>query len=346
MTLGKLGLSVKTRIGLIALAIAGAVAVFAGPAVHDAAASTHTLWVTGTGKGAVDGPGSFHCVKAGDAPQACAQDYVLLPLLPRTYTPTPAPGSYFFGWSGACTGTGACVLSGSGTATATFKKSILLDPDLLDDILLPLGYTVGIQGGGTGDGLVTGPGINCAVEDGVAGGICTKTFPAVGPRVYHAAPTVGHVFAGWTGHCTGVDPDCLISGTGTATAHFEPAPVTSPPPAPTPPPAPQAGQAGTSGQAGNTVDVELVDRWFKRSRRGLRLLKVELMAAEPVHVLLSLERRGNVLVARERQLQAGERVLTLVVPKRAGKGKATLELSFEDGTSTLDLSRSVRIPRR
>jgi len=346
MTLGKLGLSVKTRIGLIALVIVGAVAVFAGPAVHDAAASTHTLWVTGTGKGAVDGPGSFHCVKAGDAPQACAQDYVLLPLLPRTYTATPTLGSYFFGWSGACTGTGACVLSGSETATATFKKSIMLDPELLGEIITLLDYKVTIHGGGTGDGLVTGPGINCAVEDGVAGGICTKTFPAVGPRVYHAAPTVGHVFAGWTGHCTGADPDCLISGTGTATARFEPAPVTAPPPAPGPTADPQGSQADASGQTGNSVDAELLDRWFKRSRRGLRLLKVEIAAAEPVHVLLSLERRGRVLAVREKQLQAGERVLTLVVPKRAGKGKATLELSFEDGTSTLDLSRRVRIPRR
>jgi hypothetical protein len=344
MTNGSFTVSGRTRLALIALALVGAFALFGGPAVQDAAAETNTIHVTGTGKGTVTGPGSFSCTKAGDAPQACAQLYISGPA-PRTYTATPASGSYFFGWSGACTGTGACVLNGDLTATATFKTSLLLDPSVFTEILT-FGYKVEIQGGGTGDGTVTGPGIDCTVDNGVAGGTCTKTFTTIGTRVYHAAPISGHVFAGWAGHCSGVDPDCLISGTGTATAHFEPLPAATPPAAPGPTSDPQAGQGAASGQAANTVDVELLDRWFQRSRRGLRLLKVEIMAAEPVHVLLSLQRRGKQLATREKQLQAGERILTLVVPKGAGKGRATLEISFEDGTSAVELTRRVRIPRR
>jgi hypothetical protein len=82
------------------------------------------------------------------------------------------------------------------------------------------------------------------------------------------------------GACSGTAPTCSITGDGTATAKFDPL-VGTPPAPPTPPADPGTAPGGGSG----IVDAEIVDTWFKRSKRGLRLLKVEILAGEPVHVL-------------------------------------------------------------
>jgi DNA-binding beta-propeller fold protein YncE len=80
----------------------------------------HTLSVatTGSGSGAVsDGTGAIAC------PPTCSHAYTANTEV--TLTPAASPGSSFSGWSGACTGTGACqvTMSADEAVTATFTAS-------------------------------------------------------------------------------------------------------------------------------------------------------------------------------------------------------------------------------
>jgi hypothetical protein len=70
-----------------------------------------------------------------------------------TLTATPAGGSTFAGWSGACSGTGSCVLTLAATAnvTATFN----LAPVVTADAVTPGAVSLGKAGGCTGGTLST-----------------------------------------------------------------------------------------------------------------------------------------------------------------------------------------------
>lgn len=74
-----------------------------------------TVTLAGTGSGTVTG-GGISC------PGACSASYPSGSAI--TLTPTPAHGSTFTGWSGACSGTGPCQLAVSAdvAATATFAQ--------------------------------------------------------------------------------------------------------------------------------------------------------------------------------------------------------------------------------
>ncbi len=81
---------------------------------------THTLTVSlaGSGSGAVsDQTGGISC------PSTCAHAYTANS--PVTLTATPASGSTFTGWSGACSGTGTCqvTMSADLAVTATFTAN-------------------------------------------------------------------------------------------------------------------------------------------------------------------------------------------------------------------------------
>ena len=75
-------------------------------------------------------PAGIDC--GADCSESYAQGSVI------TLTPTPATGSTFAGWSGACTGTGACVvtMNAAQSVTATF-----------DTQTFPLNVTVEGTGG-------------------------------------------------------------------------------------------------------------------------------------------------------------------------------------------------------
>jgi hypothetical protein len=68
----------------------------------------------------VSGPGTVKSSPAGiDCPAACSgmfQGSV-------TLTATPSAGATFRGWTGACSGTAACVVTGEGSANASFGVS-------------------------------------------------------------------------------------------------------------------------------------------------------------------------------------------------------------------------------
>ncbi len=122
-----------------------------------------------------------------------------------TLTATPDGASLFTGWSGACTGTGTCVVTMdmARNVTATFARQ-----------------TVGLNVAhfGSGGGTVTSApaGINCGTD-------CSETF-AVGTMVtLTATPDATSNFAAWSGGgCTGTGTCVVtISGTETVTATFQ-----------------------------------------------------------------------------------------------------------------------------
>lgn len=100
-------------------------------------------------------------------------------------TDAPALGSTFIGWSGACSGTGACsvTMNSNQSVTAAFDLQALLDLDL--------------STAGTGSGTVT---------PNPAGGSCgTDCYSYTSGTAVQltAIPSSGSTFAGWSGACSG-----------------------------------------------------------------------------------------------------------------------------------------------
>jgi hypothetical protein len=107
-------------------------------------------------------------------------------------TVTPAAHVEFTGWSGACTGVGACevTLGGASAAvTATF---------------VPIIHGLTVTKSGDGSGTVTGSpaGIDC-------GTLCAAGFEEGMTVTLTAVADSGSEFTGWSGACTGVGP-CLV----------------------------------------------------------------------------------------------------------------------------------------
>ncbi|MEO8134874.1 MAG: Ig-like domain-containing protein, partial [Betaproteobacteria bacterium] len=108
---------------------------------------------------------------------------------------TPAAGSAFAGWSGACSGTGNCTvtMSQAQAATASFATGYVL--------------TVSAAGGGAITSNVGG--IDC----GGAGAVCSRTFLPGAMVTLTATPGAGSVFGSWSGICAnaGSAPTCTVT---------------------------------------------------------------------------------------------------------------------------------------
>lgn len=150
-----------------------------------------------------------------------------------TLTATPAPGSTFTGWSGACGGTGTCevTMGGSREVTANFAGP---PPPVEASV------TVAVSG----QGSVSGGGIDCP-------GTCEVSKPVGSTLTLTAEPAAGWEFSGWSGGgCSGTG-DCVVSllsdqaVSATFTSKPNPGGGGNPqppigPPAPGPPPGPPA----------------------------------------------------------------------------------------------------------
>ena len=110
-----------------------------------------------------------------------------------TLTPTPATGWSFSAWSGACTGSGACVVTmdGNKTVTATFIQNAYT-------------LTVDIVGSGT-----------------VAKDPDAATYAHGTEVTLTATPATGWTFSAWSGACTGSGA-CVVTmdGNKSVTATF------------------------------------------------------------------------------------------------------------------------------
>ena len=109
-------------------------------------------------------------------------------------TASPAAGSVFAGWSGACSGTGACIVSMTAAQNVTASFTLQIFP-----------LTVSRGGNGSGTVTSTPAGISC-------GSTCTVGLVANSQVTLAAAPAAGSVFAGWSGACSGMGA-CTVSMT-------------------------------------------------------------------------------------------------------------------------------------
>ena len=109
-----------------------------------------------------------------------------------TLSAAPASDSTFTGWSGACSGAGACTttMSAARNVTATFTKN---------SYMLVVGKT------GTGGGTVTSStgGINC-------GATCSSSYQADTSVTLTATADGYSTFAGWSGACSGTST-CTVT---------------------------------------------------------------------------------------------------------------------------------------
>jgi len=149
---------------------------------------TYTLMVSlaGTGSGTVtSNPAGINC---GTSCSASFNGGTQV-----TLTATPAAGSAFAGWSGACSGTGTCqlTLNANASVTATFNPS---GPQTL---------SVTVTGNGGGTVTSSPPGINC-------GSVCNAQFP-LGTQVTLTASTNPNAYlVSWSGDCNG-SGSCVVT---------------------------------------------------------------------------------------------------------------------------------------
>ena len=164
---------------------------------------TLTVGGSGTGNGSVtSSPSGISCaISAGSTSGTCSAAFASGTSV--TLTATPASGHSFFGWSGACSGTGSCTVSmaQSRSVTASFTAPTQ-------------SYTLTLGGSGTGTGSVTSSpsGINCSISAGSTSGTCSTSFASGTSVTLTATPASGHSFSGWSGACSGTG-SCTVSMT-------------------------------------------------------------------------------------------------------------------------------------
>jgi hypothetical protein len=150
--------------------------------------------LAGGGAGGVaSAPAGVACTTGSTA--GCAGAFT--PGTSVTLTATPDANSTFTGWSGDCTGTGACTVAAdrARAVTATFGRR-----------RVTLSVTVG-GNGGTGDVLVTGG--NVAPATPCAAGTCAYTVDAGVTVNLTARPATGSLVGTWGGVCAGTPgPTC------------------------------------------------------------------------------------------------------------------------------------------
>ncbi len=162
------------------------------------ALKTYTLTASVVGSGTVSAAPSISC------PGTCSGTYTHGTMVTVTHSATP--GHQFTGWSGACMGTGACVVTMdmARSVTATFTPV----------------YMLSISKGGNGSGTVTSTpagAINCGSD-------CSEPILSGGMVTLNAAADMpSSEFAGWSGvpGCTGTGPCTVtVSAATTVTATF------------------------------------------------------------------------------------------------------------------------------
>jgi hypothetical protein len=164
---------------------------------------TLTVIKNGTGTGTVTStPSGVDC--GGDCSEYYSNGTVV------TLTASPAGGSIFGGWSGACSGTGTCqvTMNSNTTVMASFT------PDSGGGG----GGTLTVIKNGTGSGTVTSipSGIDCGAD-------CSESYSSGTVVTLTASPDGGSIFAGWSGACSGTGTcQVTMNSNTTVIASFTP----------------------------------------------------------------------------------------------------------------------------
>ncbi len=108
-------------------------------------------------------------------------------------TASPAAGSTFTSWAGACTGT-------TSSCTVTMSQAQTVSASFT----LPTTLHVTVTGSGTGNVTSSPVGINC-------GQTCSFGFTANTVVTLTAGPAAGSTFQGWLGACTGTTNPCTVT---------------------------------------------------------------------------------------------------------------------------------------
>src|SRR5271167_3961401 len=150
-----------------------------------AALMTYTLTVSTSGNGTVtSADGDINCGPV------CSYNY--LSGTQVTLNAAPAAGWAFSGWSGACSGTGSCVVTMSQKLSvgATFTQ---------------LSYTLTVSTIGSGTVTSTDGFINCP-------GTCSHPYLSNTQVTLNANPALEWALSGWIGACRGTG-SCVVTMT-------------------------------------------------------------------------------------------------------------------------------------
>jgi len=168
---------------------------------------TLSVTTTGNGSGTVSTPaGLSGGIDCGSTCSAAYQSGSQV-----AATATPGSNSLFAGWSGPCTGTGACQLTMNTDSTLTAN--------------FVLGEQLSVALAGSGSGTVSSA--DSAISCVSSGGTCAALYLPGAAISLTAVPASGSVFASWSGACTGTNPNvCTVSmnSAESVTATFTPPP--------------------------------------------------------------------------------------------------------------------------
>jgi hypothetical protein len=131
-----------------------------------------------------------------------------------TLTATPSAGSWFEGWSGACSGTRDCVLTMDSAKEVTASFSAVAT------------YSLTVNTAGNGQGTVTTPDTEPDVSCSANAGTCVANAPRQSTVTLQAQPSADSIVASWSGCTPSADKlTCTVTmaGARSVTATFQPA---------------------------------------------------------------------------------------------------------------------------
>ncbi len=145
-----------------------------------------TVVATGTGTGSVTSlPAGIDC--GADCSESFSAGASV------TLTATPAPGSEFTGWDGACSGqTDPCTITLDDSKRVTARFEVF--------------YTITTATAGDGNGIILSSpdGIQCGPD-------CSETYKRGTSIALTASPAEDSAFTGWTGACAGQGNPCTLT---------------------------------------------------------------------------------------------------------------------------------------